>query len=88
MATPSPTPVPAKRFLLISSDGLCIACARWDSRGPARAVVQIAHGMGEHMGRYADAVDAFVAAGFTVYANNWENWAAAALNFSSKTWSG
>ena len=70
MATPSPTPVPTKRFLLTSSDGLCIACARWDSRGPARAVVQIAHGMGEHMGRYADSVDALVAAGLTVYAND------------------
>jgi alpha-beta hydrolase superfamily lysophospholipase len=70
MATPSPTPVPTKRFLLTSSDGLCIACARWDSRGPARAVVQIAHGMGEHMGRYAGAVDALVAAGLTVYAND------------------
>jgi alpha-beta hydrolase superfamily lysophospholipase len=70
MATPSPAPVPKKRFLLTSSDGLCIACARWDSGGPARAVVQIAHGMGEHMGRYADTVDALVAAGFTVYAND------------------
>jgi alpha-beta hydrolase superfamily lysophospholipase len=70
MATPSPTPVPTERFRLTSSDGLCIACARWDSRGPARAVVQIAHGMGEHMGRYADTVDALVAAGLTVYAND------------------
>jgi alpha-beta hydrolase superfamily lysophospholipase len=70
MATPSPAPVPTKRFLLTSSDGLCIACARWDSRGPARAVVQIAHGMGEHMGRYAGTVDALVAAGLTVYAND------------------
>src|SRR5712672_2107685 len=69
MATPS-TPVPTERFRLTSSDGLCIACARWDSRGPARAVVQIAHGMGEHMGRYADTVDALVAAGLTVYAND------------------
>jgi alpha-beta hydrolase superfamily lysophospholipase len=64
------TPVPTERFRLTSSDGLCIACARWDSRGPARAVVQIAHGMGEHMGRYAKAVDALVAAGLTVYAND------------------
>jgi alpha-beta hydrolase superfamily lysophospholipase len=70
MATPSSTPVPTKRFLLTSSDGLCIACARWDSRGPARAVVQIAHGMGEHMGRYAGTVGALVAAGLTVYAND------------------
>ena len=70
MATPSPTPVPTERFRLTSSDGLCIECARWDSRGPARAVVQIAHGMGEHMGRYADTIDALVAAGLTVYAND------------------
>jgi alpha-beta hydrolase superfamily lysophospholipase len=70
MATPSPTPIPTKRFLLTSSDGLCIECARWDSPGPARAVVQIAHGMGEHMGRYANTIDALIAAGLTVYAND------------------
>ena len=70
MATPSSTPVPTKRFLLTSSDGLCIACSRWDSRGPTRAVVQIAHGMGEHMGRYAGTVGALVAEGLTVYAND------------------
>jgi alpha-beta hydrolase superfamily lysophospholipase len=70
MATPSLIPVPTERFRLTSSDGLCIACARWDSRGPVRAVVQIAHGMGEHMGRYADTVAALVAAGLTVYAND------------------
>jgi alpha-beta hydrolase superfamily lysophospholipase len=70
MATPSPTLVPTKRFLLTSSDGLCISCARWDTRGPARAIVQISHGMGEHMGRYADTVDALVAAGLTVYGND------------------
>jgi len=69
MATRS-TPVPTERFRLTSSDGLCIACARWDSRSSARAVVQIAHGMGEHMGRYADTVDALVAAGLNVYAND------------------
>ncbi|WP_044591654.1 alpha/beta fold hydrolase [Bradyrhizobium sp. LTSPM299] len=70
MTTPSPTPAPTDRFRLTSSDGLCIACARWDGRGPARAVVQIAHGRGEHMGRYADTVDVLVAAGLTVYAND------------------
>ena len=70
MATPSPTPVPTERFRLTSSDGLSIECARWDSRGPARAVVQIAHGMGEHIGRYAGTIDALVAAGLTVYAND------------------
>jgi alpha-beta hydrolase superfamily lysophospholipase len=33
-------------------------------------MVQIAHGMGEHMGRYADTIDALVAAGLAVYAND------------------
>src|SRR6201987_6172512 len=70
MATPSPIPVPTKRFLLTSSDGLCITCARWDSRDPARGVVQIAHGMGEHMGRYAGTIEVLNAAGLTVYAND------------------
>ena len=70
MATSPPIPAPMERFRLTSSDGLCIACARWESRSPARAVVQIAHGMGEHMGRYADTIDVFVAAGLTVYAND------------------
>ncbi len=70
MATPSPTPVPTERFRLTSSDGLCIACARWESRGPARAVVQIAHGMGEHIGRHGGTIDVLVAAGLTVYAND------------------
>ena len=70
MATPSLTPIPTERFRLTSSDGLCIACARWEGRGPARAAIQIAHGMGEHMGRYADTIDVLVAAGLTVYAND------------------
>jgi alpha-beta hydrolase superfamily lysophospholipase len=70
MATSSSTPAPTERFRLTSSDGPCISCARWESRGPARAVVQIAHGMGEHMGRYADTVAVLVAAGLTVYAND------------------
>jgi len=70
MATSPPTPAPMERFRLTSSDGLCIACARWESRSPSRAVVQIAHGMGEHMGRYADTIDVLVAAGLTVYAND------------------
>jgi hypothetical protein len=70
MATPPPAPVSTERFRLTSFDGLCIACARWGGRGPARAVVQIAHGMGEHIGRYADTVDALAAAGLAVYAND------------------
>ena len=57
-------------FRFISTDGLSIVCARWQSRGPVRAVVQIAHGMGEHIGRYVDTIDILVSAGLTVYGND------------------
>ena len=70
MATPHPSIAPTVRFRLTSSDGLCLACARWDSQGPAHGVVQIAHGMGEHMGRYASTIEVLVAAGLAVYAND------------------
>ena len=61
---------PSAEFSFTSSDGLRIACARWDSRGPVRGVIQIAHGMGEHMGRYAETIEALVSAGLTVYGND------------------
>src|ERR1700754_2560952 len=57
-------------FSFTSSDGLRVACFRWDSRGPTRGVVQIAHGMGEHIGRYVDTIEALVSAGLTVYGND------------------
>src|SRR5215468_8281584 len=61
---------PSVDFSFTSSDGMRIACARWDSAGPIRGVIQIAHGMGEHMGRYAETIEALVSAGLTVYAND------------------
>jgi len=57
-------------FRLTSADGLRIACARWDGRSPLRGVVQIAHGMGEHIGRYAGVIGALTSAGLTVYGND------------------
>ena len=57
-------------FRFTSTDGLRIACARWDSRQPVRGVVQIAHGMGEHLGRYAGLIGVLVSVGFTVYGND------------------
>jgi alpha-beta hydrolase superfamily lysophospholipase len=70
MASLDSSHAPTERFRLTSSDGLGFACARWDSRGPTRAVVQIAHGRGEHMGRYAGTIEFLVAAGLTVYASD------------------
>jgi alpha-beta hydrolase superfamily lysophospholipase len=57
-------------FRFTSSDGLRIACFRWDARAPQRGVVQIAHGMGEHIGRYRATIDALVSTGLTVYGND------------------
>jgi alpha-beta hydrolase superfamily lysophospholipase len=62
--------IPFAEFRFTSSDGLRIACARWDSRGPARGVVQIAHGMGEHIGRYVGLIEVLVSANLTVYGND------------------
>jgi alpha-beta hydrolase superfamily lysophospholipase len=62
--------LPASEFQFTSTDGLRIACTRWDSRGPVRGVVQIAHGMGEHIGRYSGTIEVLVSAGLTVYGND------------------
>ena len=61
---------PSAEFSFTSSDGLRVACFRWDARGPTRGVVQIAHGMGEHVGRYAETIGVLVSAGLTVYGND------------------
>lgn len=61
---------PSFEFRFTSSDGMRIACARWDSRRRVRGVVQIAHGMGEHVGRYAETIEFLVGNGLTVYGND------------------
>jgi alpha-beta hydrolase superfamily lysophospholipase len=61
---------PSSAFEFASTDELRIACFRWDSRRRARGVVQIAHGMGEHVGRYAGTIRVLVANGLTVYGND------------------
>lgn len=61
---------PSFEFRFTSSDGIRIACARWDSRRRVRGVVQIAHGIGEHIGRYAETIEFLVANGLTVYGND------------------
>src|SRR6267378_5611715 len=65
-----PAITPSAEFTFTSSDGLRIACARWDSHGPVRGGIQIAHGMGEHIGRYPETIEALVSVGLTVYGND------------------
>jgi alpha-beta hydrolase superfamily lysophospholipase len=43
---------------------------RWSGPGPARAVAQIVHGMGEHSARYRRLGEALVGEGYRVYAHD------------------
>ena len=58
------------QFQMISTDGLRIACARWSNRKPPRGLLQIAHGMGEHTGRYETLIEELAHAGLVVYGND------------------
>lgn len=58
-------------FAFVSAcDGLRIACYRWPGTARTSAVVQIAHGLGEHALRYAGIAKFLNNAGFHVYAND------------------
>jgi alpha-beta hydrolase superfamily lysophospholipase len=59
-----------KRFQFESTDGLSIACVKWGGHHDVRGVVQIAHGLGEHMGRYAELAEKLVEGDFVVYGND------------------
>ncbi len=57
-------------FGLAAPDGVEIFTYGWLPYGPARAVVQIAHGLAEHAGRYARLAEALTGASYAVYAND------------------
>jgi alpha-beta hydrolase superfamily lysophospholipase len=59
-----------ERFQFTSSDGLSIACGKWSGHHEPRGVVQIAHGLGEHMGRYAELAKLLVEDELVVYGND------------------
>ena len=59
-----------ERFQFTSSDGLSIACEKWRGHHEPRGVVQIAHGLGEHMGRYAELAKLLVEDELVVYGND------------------
>jgi alpha-beta hydrolase superfamily lysophospholipase len=56
---PTSVPVPAR-------DGTRIATYRWEPAGRVRGVVQIVHGLGEHVRRYDHLANTLAAAGFLV----------------------
>lgn len=60
MAAPTTFPLP-------TPDGTVLHVHRWLPEGPPRAVVQLAHGMVEHVGRYAHLGERLAAEGYAVY---------------------
>ncbi len=54
-------------FSLTAADGIPIAAYRWDPAEKPRAVVQLTHGMGEHVLRYDHLATALNDAGYVVY---------------------
>lgn len=54
----------------IDAHGIAIVYDVHPAQGTPRAVVQLAHGVGEHAGRYGDLIAALTAAGFAVYADD------------------
>lgn len=57
-------------FTLATADGTDLFVYHWLPAGQSRAVVQIAHGLAEHAGRYARLAEALTGAGYAVYAND------------------
>jgi alpha-beta hydrolase superfamily lysophospholipase len=59
----------SESFTLKTSDHTDIFVYKWRPENP-KALVQIAHGMAEHAGRYAGFAERLVNAGYAVYAND------------------
>lgn len=57
-------------FTSKAGDGQEIVAYRWAGDAEPTAIVQIAHGMGEHAARYRRLGEALIAAGYVVYAND------------------
>jgi alpha-beta hydrolase superfamily lysophospholipase len=59
-----------EQFHFEGADGARIAAYRWLPPGAVRAVLQVAHGMGEHALRYRAPLQPLIDAGIAVYAND------------------
>src|SRR5260370_7253753 len=59
-----------ERFQFTSGDGLLIAGAKRSDHQEPRGVIQIAHGLGEQIGRYDELAHVLVRDGFVVYGND------------------
>lgn len=60
-----------RQFRFEARDGVSIAAFRWAANGVApKAILQVAHGMGEHARRYIKPLERVMAAGFVLYADD------------------
>jgi alpha-beta hydrolase superfamily lysophospholipase len=62
--------MPGSEFTFRADDGASLLGRRWLPERAPRAIVQIAHGLAEHSGRYARLAEALNAAGYGAYAND------------------
>jgi alpha-beta hydrolase superfamily lysophospholipase len=58
----------ADRFTFSAADGTTIAARHWPAAGETRTVLIVAHGMGEHSGRYREPLAPLAARGIAIYA--------------------
>ena len=56
-----------ERFKYEGSEHLKISAAKWIPKGEIKAVIQIVHGMNEHVGRFSEMAEFFYKKGFAVY---------------------
>src|SRR5262245_13978245 len=81
----------ADTFWLPTTDGVKLSVHRWLFLTPPKAIVQIAHGLAEHSGRYARLAAVLNSAGFAVYAHDHRGHGRTArsheeLGFCSERW--
>jgi alpha-beta hydrolase superfamily lysophospholipase len=60
--------VSEQRFRYEGADGTGLAGFRWSAATRPKAVIQLAHGAGEHSGRYREVMSPIVEAGYLMYA--------------------
>jgi alpha-beta hydrolase superfamily lysophospholipase len=65
-SAPAAQPLPPLR----SVDGLQLHVAHWPATAPLRGTVQLVHGLGEHLGRYAEVAQRLNAQGWQVVAHD------------------
>lgn len=63
--------IDTREFRFEAPDGVSIAAYRWAAKGVApKAILQVAHGMGEHARRYPKPLEPLMAAGYLIYADD------------------